>query len=286
MRQPTRKHSYYLDKDRSATNYYSSVRHHRLLTAAEEYAYAKKMHDGDIKAKNILIECNLRLVVKIATEFNAKGSMTMLDLISEGNIGLIHGIEKFKPELGYRLSTYATWWIRQHISRSIMNRYRLIRIPVHHIKIYHQLCAEHIDICNEFNRDPTPYELAERLGVTEDYVIRLQGLFQNIVSINESYESGIEKDIDEDEYHDTDHLTNCISSLDAKKQIAKYLSFLNERQQRILMMIYGLNNYDTHSLQQCSIEFGVGRERIRQIHLDALAKIQKRILEETDNIAA
>ena len=245
-----------------------------LLTAEEEVELAKRMEMGDKEAKQRLIESNLRLVVSIAKRYVGRG-MLFLDLIQEGNMGLIKAVEKFDYRKGYKLSTYATWWIRQAITRSIADQARTIRIPVHMVETINKLVRTSSQLLQELGREPTAEEIAGELGLTRERVREIQKIAQEPVSL--------ETPIGEEE---DSHLGDFIEDVDAlapaeaasfmllKEQIEEVLDTLNEREQRVLRLRFGLDDGKARTLEEVGREFGVTRERIRQIEAKALRKLR------------
>lgn len=245
-----------------------------LLTAQEEVELAKRMEMGDKEAKQRLIEANLRLVVSIAKRYVGRG-MLFLDLIQEGNMGLIKAVEKFDYRKGYKLSTYATWWIRQAITRSIADQARTIRIPVHMVETINKLVRTSRQLLQELGREPSAEEIAEEMGLTAERVREIQKIAQEPVSL--------ETPIGEEE---DSHLGDFIEDVDAlapaeaasfmllKEQIEEVLDTLNEREQRVLRLRFGLDDGKARTLEEVGREFGVTRERIRQIEAKALRKLR------------
>jgi RNA polymerase primary sigma factor len=245
-----------------------------LLTAEEEVELAKRMEMGDKEAKQRLIESNLRLVVSIAKRYVGRG-MLFLDLIQEGNMGLIKAVEKFDYRKGYKLSTYATWWIRQAITRSIADQARTIRIPVHMVETINKLVRTSRQLLQELGREPTAEEIAGEMGLTPERVREIQKIAQEPVSL--------ETPIGEEE---DSHLGDFIEDVDAlapaeaasfmllKEQIEEVLDTLNEREQRVLRLRFGLDDGKARTLEEVGREFGVTRERIRQIEAKALRKLR------------
>ncbi|HHW17777.1 MAG TPA: RNA polymerase sigma factor RpoD [Firmicutes bacterium] len=244
-----------------------------LLTAEEEVELAKRMEMGDKEAKQRLIEANLRLVVSIAKRYVGRG-MLFLDLIQEGNMGLIKAVEKFDYRKGYKLSTYATWWIRQAITRAIADQARTIRIPVHMVETINKLIRIERQLLQQLGRSPTAEEIAEEMGITPDKVREIQKIAQEPVSLETPIgeEDSHLGDFIEDE--DAPAPAEAASFLLLREQIEEVLDTLNEREQKVLRLRFGLDDGKARTLEEVGREFGVTRERIRQIEAKALRKLR------------
>lgn len=272
--------SQYLDdaSDDSVRLYLREIGKIPLLNSEEELELAQKVVAGDKRAKDKMAEANMRLVVSIAKRYSGRG-LDLLDLIQEGNTGLLRAVEKFDPDKGFKFSTYATWWIRQAITRAIADQARTIRIPVHMVETINKLLRTQRRMTQELNREPTIEELAKELEMEPEkveYVIKIK---QDITSLD----AGVGRDEGEDDsvlgdfIEDEDTATPEESATNQllKEQVQAVLSSLSEREQKIIKMRFGLENGKSHTLEEVGQEFAVTRERIRQIEAKALAKLRK-----------
>ncbi|MEG1527599.1 MAG: RNA polymerase sigma factor RpoD [Clostridia bacterium] len=245
-----------------------------LLSGDEEVELAIRMQNGDQEAKQQLSEANLRLVVSIAKRYVGRG-MLLLDLIQEGNLGLIKAVEKFDYTKGFKFSTYATWWIRQAITRAIADQARTIRIPVHMVETINRLTRISRALLQEYGREPTPQEIAKAMDITEDKVIEIQKISQDPVSLETPI--GEEEDshlVDFIEDNKTIQPSEVAANTMLKEQLIAVLHKLTPREEMVLRLRYGIDDSRPRTLEEVGKEFNVTRERIRQIEAKALRKLR------------
>lgn len=246
-----------------------------LLTSEEEIDLAKRMLDGDEYAKAKLSEANLRLVVSIAKRYAGRTSMQFLDLIQEGNIGLLKAVEKFDHTKGFRFSTYATWWIRQSITRAMADQARTIRIPVHMVETIHKLTRVKRQLLQELGRDPTQEEIAKAMDVSEDKVAEIQKIAQEPISIETPV--GEEEDSKMADFIEDESVKSPVEIATQnllREQLLGIIETLTPREQKVIRLRYGLDDSHPRTLEEVGKEFNVTRERIRQIEAKALKKLR------------
>ncbi len=263
--------------DNAIRQYLGEIGRYPLLTAEQEMRIALRMANGDMQAQQQLVEANLRLVVSIAKRYNNHG-LSLLDLAQEGNLGLIRAAQKFDPARGFRFSTYATWWIRQAISRAVAEHTRTIHIPVHVVELIYKMKRITRQLYQDLGRDPLPEEIATALNVTKERVVELQGMAETPISLDAPL-------IDDEQYHLGDTLvdTQAMAPADAvthqvlREQINCALEVLSQRERQVIELRYGLQDGYCHTLEELSTHFKLTRERIRQIEVKALRTLRQPI---------
>jgi RNA polymerase primary sigma factor len=256
------------------TQYLGRVRGGRLLDADEEKDLSRRAHRGDLRARQRLIECNLRLVISIAKKYRGRG-VAFEDLIQEGNAGLIRAVEKFDPEMGNRFSTYATWWIRQAVTRAVADHARTVRLPAHVVDAIYRLRRVENALSLELGREATEEEVIERLGVKPEEARRLREVGQPISSINARIKSEEGSEVGEllpDERSGDDYAR--VEAGQWELTLVEAVRSLPEREARIIEMRHGLDGGETRTLREVSEELGISQERARQVEIKALRTIR------------
>ena len=255
--------------------YLAEIGRYPLLTAEQEMQLASCVVEGDIQAQQRIVEANLRLVVSIAKRYNNHG-VSLLDLIQEGNLGLIRAAQKFDPSRGFRFSTYATWWIRQAISRAVAEHTRTIHIPVHVVELIYKMKRISRQLYQDLGRDPFPEEVAKATNLTKERIVELQSMAEAPISLDAPL-------IDDEQYHLADTLEDMQAAAPAevvthqvlREQITRALDTLSQRERQVIEMRYGLQDGYCHTLEELSLYFKLTRERIRQIEVKALRTLRQ-----------
>jgi RNA polymerase nonessential primary-like sigma factor len=254
--------------------YLNEIGASKLLTADEEIRFSRSAQQGDNAARQRMIVSNLRLVVKIARRYLNRG-LPLLDLIEEGNLGLIRAVEKFDPERGFRFSTYATWWIRQTIERAIMNQTRTVRLPIHVVKEINIYLKAARHLAQRLDHEPTTEDVALMLDKPISEVKRMLGLNERIASVDTPYSKDADKPLVDMLQDDaaTDP-TDSIQDSDVAENLDVWLDKLNDKQREVVERRFGLHGYENSTLERVAQELGVTRERVRQIQMDALRRLR------------
>jgi RNA polymerase nonessential primary-like sigma factor len=255
--------------------YLSEIGFSPLLSAEEEVFYSRMAQRGEEAGRKRMIESNLRLVVKIARRYLNRG-LALLDLIEEGNLGLIRAVEKFDPERGFRFSTYATWWIRQTIERAIMNQTRTIRLPIHVVKEINVYLRAARHLAQNLDHEPSPEEIAEMLDKPIDDVKRMMGLNERVTSVDVPMGRDADKSL-LDAIPDENNMdpSDLLQDEDIRGNIDLWLSKLSDKQREVVERRFGLHGYDVSTLEEVGAEIGVTRERVRQIQIEALRRLRE-----------
>jgi RNA polymerase primary sigma factor len=257
--------------------YLAEIGRYPLLTSEQELKIAQRITEGDTSAHQHLVEANLRLVVSIAKRYNNQG-ISLLDLIQEGNLGLIRAVQKFDPQRGFRFSTYATWWIRQAISRAVAEYTRTIHVPVHVVELIYKMKRITRRLYQELGRDPFPEEIAQAMNLTKGRIVELQSIAETPISLDAPL-------IEDEQYHLADILvdTHAVAPPEVvthqvlRDQISHALETLNHRERQVIELRYGLHDGYCHTLEELSAYFKLTRERIRQIEVKALRTLRQPI---------
>ena len=259
--------------------YLKEIGYEPLLTPEEELYYARLAVAGDERGRQKMIKSNLRLVVKIARRYLNRG-LSLLDLVEEGNLGLIHAVGKFDPEKGFRFSTYATWWIRQTIERALMSQVRTIRVPIHVMKELNQCLKAQRELSARLKHEPTELEIAELVGRPAHEVRRLMKLNEHISSLDESVMDDANLTLSDLVANENeDNPEEILSSDNMAANLTDWLDHLSEKQREVIVRRFGLNGFEKKTLQKVGEEVGLTRERVRQIQVEALAKL-RRVMEQ------
>ncbi|WP_312263416.1 RNA polymerase sigma factor RpoS [Candidatus Igneacidithiobacillus taiwanensis] len=260
--------------------YLQEIGHNPLLTAEEEITLGRLVQQGDSEARRRMIECNLRLVVRLARRYINRG-LPLLDLIEEGNLGLIHAVEKFDPEKGFRFSTYATWWIRQNIERALMNQTRTIRLPIHVMKEISSILRAARCLEQKLQRDPSPEEVAAALDCSVEQVRQCLDLNGHVTSLDSGGGREDDPGLGERVYDpEVAGPEDRFAENDLSQSLYRWIGALEEKQRLVLYWRFGLDGNDGATLEDVGGRLGLTRERVRQIQVESLLQLRRRILAE------
>ncbi len=259
----------------ATTLYLNEIGYIPLLNVEQEVQLAREVVAGSRTSKNRMIESNLRLVVAIAKRYQNRG-LCLLDLVEEGNLGLIRAVEKYNPELGYRFSTYATWWIKQSIDRALMNHAQTIRYPIHVMKDIQSCIRAGEQLREQFGRDPSQQEIADKTGRSLKEIRRLQGLHYKIASISQPVGDESENSlVDSISAGKTSEPHQILELQDIKANVAVWLGKLSQRHRAVVVRRFGLQGHEDGTLEEVGADVGITRERVRQLQIEALGKLRR-----------
>lgn len=264
-------------------HYYKDIRSAPLLSKEEEIFYARQVQKGDADARHKMIKSNLRLVVKIARRY-LKSGMPILDLIEEGNLGLMRAVEKFDPEKGFRFSTYGAWWIQQTIERAIMNQSRTVRVPVHVVKQVNACLRKGRELIKQLDYEPKASDIAQALQRNPEEVEQMLALNEKAVSMSSPISEIVDKPLTNLFYDHQEHdPLHKFAKLDLQKHIERWLSCLSPKHREVVIRRYGLQGHDVATLDETGVEIGLTRERVRQLQAEALKQLKKFIEKDGEN---